>query len=125
MARKFDMPTDIWADHAAHLDAVADSLGDDCPVFFWPAANPMPANSRKFKVLPGGAFYKRDASAGGMMQDSDLRLTFTTAQFGAGPFPSSRQMIAYEGKIYRIISINSAPRGHQVTMDCNDASQNA
>ena len=125
MARKFYMLNDVWADHAAHLDSVAADYGTACPVFLWPAGNPMPANSQTFKVLPGGAFYKRDASSGGMMQDSDLRLTFTTAQFGAGPFPNSRQLIAYEGKLYRIISINSAPNGHQVTMDCNDASQNA
>lgn len=119
------LSTDVWADHAAHLDAVADYYGASCPQFSWPAGNPSPANSASYKALPGSVFLKRDASAGGMMLDSDLRLTFTTAQFEQGPFPKSRDLISYNGKLFRIISRTDSPNGHQCTIDANDASQNA
>jgi hypothetical protein len=115
---------DIYADHAAHLDSVAASFGNACPTFQWPAGNPMPDNFGTFIALPGSVFLKRDASAGGMMLDSDLRMTFTTAQFGQGPFPKSRDLILYAGKLFRIVSRTDAPNGHQCTVDANDASQN-
>jgi hypothetical protein len=116
---------DVWADHAAHLDALADSLGDACPKFVWPASNPMPDNFGTYRALPGSVFLKRDASAGGMSLDADLRLTFTTAQFGAGPFPKSRDLIGYSGKLFRIVSRTDSPNGYQCTVEANDASQNA
>jgi len=85
----------------------------------------MPAGTGTWKALPGSVTFRRDLAAGGFGLDSDLRMTLTTAQFGAGPFPDSRQNILYNGKIYRIVSVDSAPGGHQITINANDASQNA
>ena len=119
------LSNDVWADHAAHLDSVAGYFGAACPQFTWPAGNPPPASSGSYKALPGSVLLKRDASSGGFSLDSDLRLTFTTAQFGQGPFPASRDLISYSGKLFRIISRTDSPNGHQCTIDANDASQNA
>ena len=100
----------VYSIHAASLAQVYNELGGDAPLFTW--------NGQEWKLLPGGAKFKRANDIGGFALTSDLQLTCLTDQFG-DTVPDSGETIVYVGREYTITNLTPAPAGFQMRINAD------
>ena len=100
----------LYADHAAQLDACQAEADDGTLRFTW--------QDKPYLILPGGAKLKRMNSAGGYNLSCDLQLTVTLSQFG-GVLPDSGDAFNYNGKLYRIAEMTTSAGGQQARINAD------
>lgn len=102
-----------YTEHADGLAELQAELGESCPVIVYAGAT--------VKILPGAASNGSKNSVGGLSLESDLQFTALLADFPS--VPTANKSFTYEGKTYKIETVNFGPGRVQVEINANDAAQ--
>jgi hypothetical protein len=102
--------------HAQGLKAEMDLLGNKCPIVTW--------NQKEIRILPGSAIKGKKLGEGGFRLSNDFRFVTLVSEL-PDPEPQLKQLITYNGDIFRIDTREKFAGGLQVRFECNDPNSGA